>query len=80
MTHSGIVDDVFGATVPNTNRPCRMGLVNRPTEPQVQFAIPKEGPAPHVGDHVTWGPHHVWGSFGHVDKLTYELDPSASLH
>ncbi len=80
MSHSGIVDDVFGATVPNTNRPCRMVLVNREGEPQVQFAIPRDGPAPARGDAISWGPHHAEFGGCRVDKLTWETDPNAPLH
>lgn len=79
MSGSGVVDEVFGSTVPTTNGPCRMVLVNRPGAPQVQFAIPADGPAPTYGQAISWGPHHAWWGDQRVPKLTWELDPTAPL-
>ena len=67
-------------TVPNTNRPCRMVLVNREGERQVQFAIKLDGLAPIAGDPISWGPHQAEFEGQRVDKLTWEIDPNAPLH
>jgi hypothetical protein len=77
VSGSGYVDMVFGANVPNTNRPARMVLVNRHDGPQVQFAIPVDGPAPVYGDAIEWGPHHAEFGGHKVDKLTWEMDPNS---
>lgn len=80
MSGTGFVDLVFGATVPNTGEPARMVLVNRHDAPQVQFAIPPDGPAPAYGDTISWSPHHVWWGDHRVAKLTWEEDPNTPQH
>ncbi len=78
MSGTGIVDDVFGANVPDTDQPARMVLVNVDASRQVKFAIPISNDPP-VGVAITWGPHHAEWAGSRVRKLTWEMEPSGAL-
>lgn len=75
MSGTGRVLDVFGASVPNTNRPARMVLVEREGGEWVKFGI-APGNDPPKGCPISWGPHHAWWPGSKVDKLTWEMPPS----
>ena len=74
MSNTGIVSEVFGANVPDTNRPAQKVIVDRAGQPQVAFFIPI-GVAPAEGEAIEWGPHHAWWVGERVDKLTWAMAP-----
>lgn len=88
FTHAGIVNDVFGANVPDTNVPAQKVIVDvaKPEvqsqgeapkfayQPQVAFFLPW-GPAPQRGEAISWGPHHAWWPGKRVDKLSNDMAP-----
>ncbi len=87
--HSGVVDDVFGARVPDTGVPAQKVIVNvvasdvppggkaptlAPYQAQVAFFIPR-GVAPERGEAISWDAGHAWWIGEHVKKLSWEMNP-----
>ena len=78
MSGTGRVVHVDAGTVPNTNEAARRVLVDRPNGNRLLFYVPV-GSDPPEGAAISWGPRHAWWLDQRVDKLSYEIDPNASL-
>lgn len=78
MSGTGLVVAVDAGTVPNTNKPARRVLVDRPTGERLLFYI-AIGDDPPDGALIEWGPRRAWWPCHRVKKLSNEIDPDAPL-
>lgn len=87
--HTGTVDDVYQARVPDTGKPALKVIVNvakpelqplgkAPTlesyQNQVAFFVAR-GLAPVAGDAITWDAHWCQWAGGRVKKLSWDVAP-----
>lgn len=80
--------NVFGASVPNTNRHATQVTVltdEHPPTSKVAFFVPAEGRQPAPGDALSWGTNHVdctppGAATFRLHKIGFDFDPDAPLH
>lgn len=84
MSGAGRVISIDPASEPKGNRPARMVITDRDAPVMASglrytaFWLPATGPAPAIGEMVSWGPHHAWWGDPviKVAKIGNEFDPN----